>query len=142
MSEWVCPSESERLEMAWYDQLAQVVADEEAHARKHERLSFQAEVTIKSETNFFMGFSENISEGGLFLATLSPPAIGEFIVLFVKTLAGDEIEVRGAVRWHRSCPSGLVTGCGIQFDGLSAQACQAFEAMMNQLRKEPLFFEV
>jgi uncharacterized protein (TIGR02266 family) len=141
MSEWIQPSESERQEMARYEQIAHS-ARQSADIREHDRLSFQAEVTVKSETNFFMGFSENISEGGLFLATLSPPAIGESISIFVKTMEGEEIEVEGIVRWHRSGPGGLVTGCGVQFRELSPAAHRAFEAIMIQLRKEPLFFEV
>ena len=142
MSEWIRPSDAERLEMARCDELEQAAAKLAADIRRHERLILQAEVTVKSETNFFMGFSENISEGGLFLATLSPPTIGESISLSIKTDKGEEVEVEGPVRWHRTEPSGLVTGCGVQFRKLSVCAHRAFEETMIKLRKEPLFFEV
>ena len=142
MSEWVQPSEAERNEMERYDAVERRAAIQREENRRHERLAFPAEVTIKSQTNFFMGFSENISEGGLFLATLSPPAVGETICLFIKDLHGNEFEVNGVVRWHRMVPSGLITGCGVQFVDLSPWAQQAFEELMTQLRKEPLFFEI
>jgi uncharacterized protein (TIGR02266 family) len=142
MTKWVQPSESERNEMARYDEVERLEAKQREENRRHERLSFPAEVTVKSQTNFFMGFSENISEGGLFLATLSPPAVGETICLFIKDLNGNDFEVNGVVRWHRMVPSGLVTGCGVQFVDLSPWAQHAFEEMMSQLRKEPLFFEI
>ena len=142
MSDWIQPSESEREEMAHYTGIAMEVEREEAEARAAERLTFTAEVTVKSQTNFFMGFSENISEGGLFLATLSPPAVGEEITLFVKTLSGTDVAVRGEVRWHRTNGRGMSTGCGVQFIGLDHRARVAFEELMRQLRKEPLFFEL
>ena len=142
MSEWIQPSDAERTEMARYEEVERRAAAQREENRRHERLSFPAEVTVKSQTNFFMGFSENISEGGLFLATLSPPAVGESITLFIKDLHGNEFEVNGQVRWHRTVPSGLVTGCGVQFIDLTPWAQQAFEEMMRQLRKEPLFFEI
>jgi uncharacterized protein (TIGR02266 family) len=141
MTEWVQPSESERREMARYEEIERVVARQEADVRQHERLSFAAEVTVKSETNFFMGFSENISEGGIFLATLSPPVVGESITITVKMPSDEEVDVTGIVRWHRF-NGDMATGCGVQFVDLTPRARQAFESMISQLSRDPLFFEV
>ena len=40
-----------------------------ASRREHVRIPVEVEVTLSSEHNFFVGWSENISEGGLFIAT-------------------------------------------------------------------------
>ena len=41
--------------------------------RSSQRIKLEAKVTLRSQTNFFVGFSENISEGGIFISTESPP---------------------------------------------------------------------
>ena len=51
MTKWIQPSESERREMARYEEIERVVARQEADVRQHERLSFAAfqEVPFSSE---------------------------------------------------------------------------------------------
>ena len=133
MEDQIQLSEADREQMAYYDRLAE--------QRLHQRKAFTAEVTIASETNFYMGFSENISEGGLFLSTLSPPEVGEQVSLSVK-VEDNEITVEGVVRWHRTDGGGQITGCGVEFVSLDRQAHIAFSQLIRQLRKEPLFFEL
>jgi len=142
MTKWVKPTADEEAEIRRY----QTIADDDARKqvreqRHHERREFTAEVTLRSETNFYMGFSENISEGGIFLGTLSPPPVGETVVLEV-TLSEDEtISVEGVVRWHRVYPNGAATGCGVEFTNLSDGVRQKFERFIMRIQREPLFFE-
>jgi len=90
-----------------------------------------------------MGFSENISEGGIFISTLSAPAIGEQIEVKLPLVDGeDTITILGIVRWHRRTPDGTVTGCGMQFTDLSEEAKQSIEELIRILRKEPLFVDI
>lgn len=118
------------------------MTEEEADRRRAERLPLSAEVTVESETNFFTGLTENLSEGGLFVATYSPPPVEGVVKLKVKTDLGEEIDVEGIVRWHRRDADGCVSGCGIQFRDLPRAAARAFAAVMSRLRKEPLLYEV
>ena len=107
-----------------------------------ERIVIRAQVSVRSQTNFFMGFSENISEGGVFISTSSAPNIGERIEVNVPTLNGGEEVVTGIVRWHRTQGDGSISGCGVQFVDLSTAAKQAIEDLIEKLKKEPLFFEI
>jgi uncharacterized protein (TIGR02266 family) len=107
-----------------------------------ERIVLKAQVSVRSQTNFFMGFSENISEGGVFISTTSAPNIGEEIEVNVPTLEGGEEVVKGIVRWHRTQGDGSVSGCGVQFMDLTDAAKKAIEAMIEKLKREPLFFDL
>jgi uncharacterized protein (TIGR02266 family) len=116
-----------------------IVSEDE---KRQERIVLRAQVSIKSQTNFFMGFSEDISEGGVFISTECAPNIGEEIEVNVPTLSGGEEVVVGIVRWHRAQGDGTITGCGVQFQNLSSGARKAIQEMIATLKKEPLFFEL
>lgn len=124
------------------DTAAIAAAQAEEDRRRAERLALNAEVTLQSETIFFTGLTENLSEGGLFVSTLSPPPIGELVHLKVTAEGGIEVEVRGHVRWHRRDADGSWTGCGIQFHELDPRAARVFSNLMAKLRREPLLYEV
>ena len=62
------------------------------------RMVLHAQVNVKSESNFFMGFTENISR--IFVSPLSPPDMGEKVELSVAVEGGDPIPLVGMVRWH------------------------------------------
>ena len=141
MSKMVEPTEREKQEI------------EEAERRLREarklleprsqRISMEAKVTLRSQTNFFVGFSENISEGGIFISTQSPPDIGEKIEIAISLLDGSgSVNAEGIVRWHRSMTNGMPAGCGVQFMDLSDQAAIALEEVIRILRKEPLFVDL
>ncbi len=111
--------------------------------KRNERLKMKAKVTVRSQTNFFMGFSENISEGGVFISTFSPPAIGEKITVDIPLGEGDKSTAAlGIVRWHRTQADGSATGCGVQFLELTDLAKRAIEDLIRALRKEPLFVDL
>jgi uncharacterized protein (TIGR02266 family) len=67
-----------------------------------ERVDCRFEVDMHSEHNFFTGFSENLSEGGIFVATYAPRKIGEMLVLELG-LPGIERKLRAVVEvcWLR-----------------------------------------
>jgi uncharacterized protein (TIGR02266 family) len=101
-----------------------------------------AQVNLKSESNFFMGFTENISEGGIFVSTLSPPDMGEVVELAVGVEGSEPISIKGTVRWHRTGEDGHPTGCGVQFDNLDDNARRTIEMLLVTLEKEPLFHDI
>jgi uncharacterized protein (TIGR02266 family) len=145
MNEWILPSDEEKREMA-----AAVAADQayratvEADRRRRSRIGLHAAVSGTSQTNFFAGLSENISESGVFVATMSPPPVGETVHLKV-TVNGDaarSVVVRGVVRWHRTDDSGSQTGCGIQFQDVGPDAQHAIAALMRLAGREPLYWDV
>ena len=44
-----------------------------AERRRHDRHPIEAVITATSQSNFWCGFSENLSEGGVFVATPNAP---------------------------------------------------------------------
>lgn len=136
---WTSPSEHEIREMREADQA--VEQDKQLDGRRYPRLKLHARITLKSDTNFFMGFSENISQGGVFVSTMSPPEVGEFIELVLKVGDAEPIQVRGVVRWVRLDPDGTTSGCGVQFVDLTEQTERELKRLVDRLKREPLFYE-
>lgn len=113
--------------------------------RKTYRLENQVKVTSHSETNFFTGFTENITEGGLFICTSQPQEIGTIVDFDLMVEGGEEpIPVTGIVRWVRATPPGqgqTPPGMGIQFVGLSPTQRARLQSYVSEVR-ESLFFDL
>lgn len=109
--------------------------------RVQARVRMQAAVNLHSDTNFFTGFSTNISEGGLFVATVQSAAIGTEIDLSFSLPSGESISVRGVVRWVREVNDKtpeIFPGVGIQFVDLDPTAASTLQRFVQS--REPMFF--
>ena len=116
--------------------------DKWAERRSSTRVLLKTSVTLVSESNFYTGFSNNISEGGIFVATYEPMALGTQLELEFCLGADDNpIKAVGVVRWvreynpHSDAPPGI----GLQFAELSAADRQRVEAFVRQ--RETLFYD-
>jgi hypothetical protein len=107
-----------------------VVADE---SRIQRRIHLRARVSLDGADRYFLGLSENISLGGVFIESWCPPVVGQPVTLIV---GPDErpLRVGGIVRWHRVDEVGEVNGCGVQFDRLDEHQTIV---LMNLLRLAP-----
>lgn len=125
---------------------AQAQLNEQAYAdlRTHERVPIEIAVSMESENNFYAGITDNISEGGVFVATVTPPPRGTVLDLLL-SLPGHEapFQVRGVVRWLRdpqaSC-EGMPPGCGIQWLEMSRETLMAIHNFVQ--RRETILFDV
>ncbi|MBX5484404.1 MAG: TIGR02266 family protein [Myxococcaceae bacterium] len=109
--------------------------------RAQSRVRMQAAVDLHSESNFFTGFSTNISEGGLFVATVQIPPIGTEVDLSFTLPKGQKIQVKGVVRWTREVNDRtpeIFPGVGIQFVGLDPQTAEVIHRFVAE--REPMFF--
>jgi uncharacterized protein (TIGR02266 family) len=110
--------------------------------RAHDRASLSLDVTLEGDHNFFTGFTENISEGGLFVATHMPRKVGERVVLELR-LPGVSAPVRAEceVRWLRlfSETSDAPPGMGLRFVTLSEQDKATITEFVT--RRAPIFWE-
>jgi uncharacterized protein (TIGR02266 family) len=121
---------------------AQVVVRErdEAERRIKPRYDVKLSVTLVGDHNFYMGLTENISEGGLFVQTQRTLPIGAILhVEFSLPTSGGTIAAVGVVRWVRSANAvakehdnfafgdddACKPGMGIQFVSLSEAALRA-----------------
>lgn len=109
--------------------------------RQSPRVKMQAVITLHSDNNFFNGFSSNISDGGIFVATVNLLPIGTPIDLAFSLPSGQRIEAHGVVRWVREINDQIpdaFPGLGIQFKVLQEPALEAISGFVSS--REPLFY--
>lgn len=110
--------------------------------RRHTRYRVDLDVTVTSEHNFYAGFVENMSSGGIFIATHQLRPVGEKLEFSVH-LPGQEhpIKGEGEVRWVRvySETSNVPPGMGIRFLEIDDDSVKNIEAFLAQ--REPMFYD-
>ncbi len=107
----------------------------------------EAALGAYSTTNFYKGLSGNdiIDAGGLFIATYTPPEMGEKVRVNVSLPGGFEFQARGVVTWVREMPkSGSLNpmsppGYGVRFTEISKEARQLVYRYVRN--REPLFYD-
>jgi uncharacterized protein (TIGR02266 family) len=110
--------------------------------RRFHRKPLETDITLESESEFYSGFSENLSEGGIFMATHVLLAVGATVaVAFTVPGLARKIRVEGHVRWLRvhSETSDMPPGMGIEFGPLSAEDFEVIRRFCAQ--RSPLFFD-
>jgi uncharacterized protein (TIGR02266 family) len=97
-----------------------------AERRRLERLGCEFEVEFLDDTHLITGFTQDISEGGVFVATYETLPLGTSVSLALE-LPGGRIEVRGQVRWARPELEAAEQrpGLGIAFTELPPEALAA-----------------
>lgn len=113
-----------------------------SNQRSGPRASIHIEVTVAGPHNFFRGFTEDISGGGLFIATHQFYPIGTEFNLTL-TLEGQDIPVMARVAWIREdspfMPADAEPGMGLQFVGLTIEQYAMIEEFIK--KKDPIFFD-
>lgn len=110
--------------------------------RQHSRYRVDLDVTVSSEHNFYAGFVENMSHGGLFIATHQLKPVGERLEFSVHLPdEGGPIRGLGEVRWVRvySESSNVPPGMGIRFLEVSDETNARIERFLAQ--REPMFYD-
>jgi uncharacterized protein (TIGR02266 family) len=112
-----------------------------AHRREHSRFSVDLDVSVGSDHNFYAGFAENLSAGGVFIATHNLKPVGSHIELTINLPDRVKVQATGEVRWirvfneHSDTPPGM----GVRFAPLDADSVAAIESFLSH--REPLFFD-
>jgi uncharacterized protein (TIGR02266 family) len=103
------------------------------------RCDLEAEITLESEHNFYTGFTQNISSGGLFIQTAAVRPLGStFRVRFSLPGLNRAVESTVTVRWTRECGDPNRDGMGVQFTDLSSEAKEAINRFVRE--REPIFY--
>lgn len=109
--------------------------------RERGPVRLQAAIDLRSDSNFFTGFSSDIHEGGVFVATVEPVARGTPVDLDVLLPGGRPLRVSGVVRWRREVSDrnpDLMPGVGVKFSELPPEAVSTISDFV--VRREPLFY--
>lgn len=110
--------------------------------RQAPRVACEVDIGFQSETNFFTGFSEDISEGGLFISTYDFKPMGTQIDVNFTLPSGYTVIAQGVVRWIRDLnplTPEMEPGMGVQFTDLSTEDKGAINDYLTQ--RAPMFFE-
>jgi uncharacterized protein (TIGR02266 family) len=109
--------------------------------RTSPRHMVEMEVGISSESNFYVGFTENLSAAGVFVATYTPKPIGTKIQITLTFPNGTQIVAPGTVRWIRGSTRGgdAWPGMGVQFETLTPDQDAAIKKFLRF--RDPLFFD-
>lgn len=102
--------------------------------------SIEVNIGATTESNFYVGFSGEVAEGGVFVATYDVHPRGTPMQMLVTLPGGFEFRAEGVVRFVRD-PLDLSAeaepGMGIQWDDLGAQQR---ELVLRFIRKRPPVF--
>jgi len=108
--------------------------------RAHRRKRLQTDITLTSETNFYAGFIQDISTGGLFISTPNPlPERYTCEIEFSLPDNGEAIKANCEVSWSRKeiTPDGEPAGMGLRFLDLSNDDLERIDTFVEN--REPLF---
>ena len=108
-------------------------------SRRAQRHRVELEVGIGSESNFYLGFTENLSAGGVFVATYLVKPIGSSVTLDLTMPDGATMEITGTVKWTRGESTDGWPGMGVQFSGLGADEEERIRAFVSM--REPIFYD-
>ena len=123
-------------------QITELPADSSGQHRIDPRAAVELDVSLGSEHNFYAGFVENLSAGGVFVATHLLRPVGEVIELSIHIPDDDEVvKGTGEVRWLREYneTSDVPPGMGVKFITLADGAQKVIEKFLAQ--RDPLFFD-
>ena len=107
------------------------------------RRSVEVDIGMQSETNFFTGFSMDISSGGLFVSTYDILPLDSEVNVNFSLPGGPMMSLSGLVRWVREYNDAVpdtAPGMGIMFEDLSAEQENDINAYLA--RSNPLFYEM
>ncbi len=108
-------------------------------SRRAQRHRVELEVGIGSESNFYLGFTENLSAGGVFVATYLVKPIGSSVTLDLTMPDGSTMEITGTVKWTRGESTDGWPGMGVQFSELGADEEERIRAFVSM--REPIFYD-
>ncbi len=117
---------------------------ESPQQRQAERHDVEIAVDLESDSNFYTGLTQNISTGGLFIATHQIKRVGDHVRLKF-TLPGSPrpLEVDTEVRWIRENSSlhrtDGASGMGVRFIDMSPEDAQAIQTFLEN--RDSLFYD-
>jgi len=115
--------------------------------RREKRAPLEIEVNLESENNFYSGITGNVSTGGVFIATYTPPPTGAEVELELALLVPPEgtpvrFQLRGVVLWVRGAQQAsdfAPAGCGVRWIELPDVAAKAITRFVD--KRDTIFYD-
>jgi uncharacterized protein (TIGR02266 family) len=99
-------------------------------------------LNMTTDHQFYNGFSENIEEGGIFVATFDPKPVSAKVVVNFKLPGGHPVTARGVVQFVRDynpLTPETAPGMGVKFTDLLKEDKTAIERYLKQ--RAPMFYD-
>lgn len=108
--------------------------------KQGERAFLEVDIGLMSDSYFYAGLSQDVSRGGLFVATyqLKPP--GTRIALYFVLPDGHAVSADGIVRWTRDAGDDLPPGMGIAFERIEPRDLAAIGRYCRN--RAPLYHDI
>ena len=106
------------------------------------RQAVEANVGASSETNFYVGFSGEIADGGVFVATYTTLDVGTSVEVTVTLPGGFEFKVPGFVHFVRDpmdMSAEAEPGMGVKFESLPADSRELVQRFIR--KRPPMFYD-
>lgn len=107
-----------------------------------ESINVQTQLNMNTDHQFYAGFSENIDEGGIFVATFDPKPLESKVIVNFKLPGGRPVTARGRVHWVREynpTTPDVAPGMGVKFTDLLPEDRTAIEEYVKQ--RAPMFYD-
>lgn len=120
----------------------QILPEVDEDRRFSDRVSVDVDIGFQSETQFFTGFSEDISGGGIFIATHDTLPLGTRLSVSFVLPDGHRVTARGRVSWlreARGASSAYIPGMGVRFNALGEDDQEAILRFLE--KRSPLFHD-
>ncbi len=108
--------------------------------RRHSpRKKLEAEISLHSASHFYQGFSEDLSDGGVFVATYQSIPLESVVQVVFELPSGVRISTSGRVAWVREGSEAHPPGVGVAFGTLSNAERDAILDFVRE--RPPLFYD-
>jgi uncharacterized protein (TIGR02266 family) len=111
----------------------------ELERRAEPRASLGVDISLSSESTFFVGLTGDLSEGGVFVVTYQAVRKGSEVDLEFR-LPRVTVHARGRVRWLRRATEDTPPGVGIAFTAMSAPDREHIESFCR--KRQPLYYDL
>jgi uncharacterized protein (TIGR02266 family) len=109
--------------------------------RQSERQRCEIQIEFTEETHFYAGLTQDISEGGVFIATYHLRPVGTRLDLSFVLPNGVEVQATGVVRWLRDgTTEGLRPGMGVAFTDLKQESLASINKYCRT--RAPIYMDV
>lgn len=120
----------------------------EDSAQSHERraahrVDLSVDIGLETDTNFFTGFSEDLSDGGLFIATYKTLPVGTELRVSFALPDGHTVKCAAVVAWVRESrdkSADVKPGMGVHLEGLTRADREAIQSFLRE--RSPFFYSV
>lgn len=100
----------------------------------------ETDVGFVTESNFFVGFAGDLSDGGLFVSTWQTLPVGTAVTIVFTLPDGHQARARGQVMWVREADetaADAAPGIGVTLDGLTDRDMKSVGSFMS--KRTPIF---